>query len=80
MTLTARQKYDHREIDWRELKLIRVGHALWTLYKRDRAKKGYPDIEIEQSCEIVWALKRDLRAQLKQERSERWANRLVTRQ
>jgi hypothetical protein len=36
MKLTARQKYDYRDLERGEAQLIRVGHALW----RDRSKLG----------------------------------------
>ena len=36
MKLTARQKYDYRDLNRGEAQLIRVGHALW----RDRLKLG----------------------------------------
>ena len=36
MKLSARQKYDYRDLDRGEAQLIRVGHALW----RDRRKLG----------------------------------------
>ncbi len=36
MKLTARQKYDHRDLDRAEAQLIRIRHALW----RDRRKLG----------------------------------------
>jgi hypothetical protein len=37
--LGKRQKYDYRDIDRAELKLVRVGHALWEQWKRDRGAK-----------------------------------------
>jgi hypothetical protein len=70
--LTKRQKYDYRDIDWRELKLIRVGHAIWALYKRERLKKGSTGVEesvLLEACETVWELKKQLRVQLKVERA-----------
>lgn len=76
MPLTKRQKYDYRDIDWRELKLIRVGHAIWSLYKRERAKKGSTGIREQallEACEIVWGLKKQLRAELKAERAASFA-------
>jgi hypothetical protein len=74
--LTARQKYDYRDVDWRELKLIRVGHAIWTLYKRERAKKGSTGVEqsvLLAACETVWELKKQLRLELKAERAAAFA-------
>jgi hypothetical protein len=67
--LTRRQKYDHRNADRYELKLIRVGHAVWAMYKRDRATLGIPLSEIQAlyaACERVWRLKREYRAELRE--------------
>jgi hypothetical protein len=51
--LTHKQKYDYHDIDPWELKLIRVGHALWTLLRAERRSLGQP------LCEEL-ALKRGL--------------------
>lgn len=70
--LTKRQKYDYRDTDWRELKLIRVGHAIWALYKRERRSPGSTGVEesvLLKACETVWALKKELRLELKAERA-----------
>ena len=70
--LNRRKRYDYRDIDRRELKLIRVGHAIWALYKQERAKKGSTGIEeraLLEACEAVWELKRQLRLELKAERA-----------
>jgi hypothetical protein len=40
--LTPRQLYDYHDIDPWELKLIRVGHALWGLLRAERRALGYP--------------------------------------
>ena len=67
--LSRRQKYDYRDADRYELKLIRVGHALWGMYKRDRATLGIPLSErqaLYAACETVWRLKREYRAELRE--------------
>lgn len=74
--LSRRQKYDYRDTDRREMKLIRVGHAIWALYKQERAKKGCTGIQesvLLEACETVWQLKRQLRAELKVERAQSFA-------
>jgi hypothetical protein len=63
--------YDRFDIDRRELKLIRVGHALWAMYRK--ARKSQPPSEIEPilaALEQVWELKRQLRSELKAEREK----------
>ena len=50
-----------------EIRLVRVGHALWAMMKRDRAKNGgrLPQSEpIYEALETVWRLKREYRAEL----------------
>jgi hypothetical protein len=67
MKLTARQKYDYRDLERGEAQLIRVGHALW----RDRRKSGDTVSEregINAALETVWQLKREYRAELKSKR------------
>ncbi len=36
----AAGRNDRHDIDRRELKLLRVGHYLWTMYKKERGKSG----------------------------------------
>jgi hypothetical protein len=75
MPLSRRQKYDYRDIDRRELKLIRIGHYLWGLYKREVAGKCRSVDErdhIYEALETVWQLKRQLRIELKAERAARF--------
>ena len=75
-SLTKRQRYDYRDTDKRELKLIRVGHAIWALYKRERAKKGSTGVQEQAllaACETVWGLKNQLRAELRLERKAKFA-------
>ncbi len=58
---------DHRDADVYELKLIRVGHALWAMMKRDRAqnRRYLPESDpIWKALENVWDLKRQYRAEL----------------
>lgn len=74
--LTKRQKYDYRDIDRRELKLIRVGQAIFALYKRERRFPGSTGVQqkaLLEACETIWALKKQLRAELRVERVARFA-------
>jgi hypothetical protein len=76
MGLTARQRYDYRDIDTWELKLVRVGHAIWVLLKQERAKKGSTGCEehaLLEACGTIWRLKRDYRTELKLKRAEQFA-------
>ena len=70
MRLTARQKYDYRDLDRGEAQLIRVGHALW----RDRLKLGDTVAEregINAALESVWNAKREYRTELVKKRALR---------
>ena len=72
MKLTARQKYDYRDLDRGEAQLIRVGHALW----RDRLKLGDTVAEregINAALESVWKAKREYRAELAKRRALRFS-------
>jgi hypothetical protein len=72
MKLTARQKYDYRDLDRGEAQLIRVGHALW----RDRRKLGDTVAEregIDAALESVWKAKREYRAELARKRASRFS-------
>jgi len=58
MKLSARQKYDYRDLERGEAQLISIGHALW----RDRRKLGDTVIErggINATLETVWQAKRE---------------------
>jgi hypothetical protein len=73
MPLTRKQRHDTYDIDRRELKLIRVGHYLWSLYKKERGKSD-PLREsgpISDALQTVWGLKKTLRQELKIERAAR---------
>ena len=75
--LSKRKRYDYHDIDRWELKLIRVGQAVWLQYKRERAKQGTPSIEIQAlygACQAVWELKKQYRAELAVKRAEKWAS------
>lgn len=68
MKLTNRQKYDYRDIDRGELKLIRIGHALWAMLRREKRLKSYSLREsgaIEEAIETMVRLKKEYRAELK---------------
>lgn len=68
-SLTKRQLYDYHDIDPWELKLIRVGHALWRLYKNAQNRGDLGEIgPLYEALETVWQLKREYRAELAQRR------------
>ena len=72
MKLLARLKYDYRDLDRGEAKLIRIGHALW----RDRRKLGdtVADREgISAALESVWQAKREYRTGLAKKREVRFS-------
>lgn len=72
--LTRRQKYDYHDIDPWELKLIRIGHALWALLRRERRQNGVHVSEeraLYAAIETIVRLKREKRAELKAERAAR---------
>jgi hypothetical protein len=60
------RRNDRHDTDPRELRLIRIGHFLWSLYRKDRQEAG-----ITQALQDVWNRKRQLRAQLAIERAEK---------
>ena len=73
MPLSAKKRYDYRDIDPWELKLIRVGHAIWRLYRRENARNASYLLErkaLLEACETVWRLKREYREKLKKRRAE----------
>lgn len=57
---------DTRDIDPYELKLVRVGHYLWTLYKQECGKsRSLPESgPLWESLQTVWRIKREYRAEL----------------
>ena len=72
MKLTARQKYDYRDLNRGEAQLIRIGHALW----RDRLKLGDTVAEregINAALESVWQAKREYRSDLARWRALRFS-------
>jgi hypothetical protein len=61
------RRNDRASVDRGELKLIRVGHALWAVLKRDRARNGgylSQGDPIWEALAIVWKLKNEYRAEL----------------
>jgi hypothetical protein len=61
------RRHDRVTVDRGELKLIRVGHALWAVLKRDRARKGgylSQSDPIWEALATVWKLKKEYRAEL----------------
>jgi hypothetical protein len=73
------KRNDRHDIDRRELKLIKVGHYLWSLYKKECGKSGYvrESGPIWEALQTVWELKVELRQDLKVERA---AQSLITRE
>jgi hypothetical protein len=72
MKLTAKQKYDYRDLDRGEAQLIRVGHALW----RDRRKLGDTVAEgegINAALESVGKAKWEYRVELAKRRVLRFS-------
>jgi hypothetical protein len=67
----AIRKNDRRDVDWRELKLIRAGHYVWAQFKRERAANAPTVLQdaLLGACELIWAAKRELRASLAKERT-----------
>jgi hypothetical protein len=71
LPLTRKQRHDTFDIDRRELKLIRVGHYLWALGKKE-CGKSQPLREsgpIWDALQTVWNIKVELRKELKVERA-----------
>ena len=66
---------DRHDIDRRELKLIRVGHALWAIYKKERRKSGNVSEEraLEAALHQVWDLKKEVRRDIAAERRAKFA-------
>ncbi len=78
MKLTARQKYDYRDLDRGEAQLLRIAHALW----RDRRKLGDTVAEregINAALESVWKAKREYRIELAKSRALRFSQYRVTK-
>ena len=72
----AIKRNDRRNVDTWELKLIRVGHAIWALYKRERRFPGTTGIQetvLLRACESIWKLKKEYRAELKAKRQASFA-------
>jgi hypothetical protein len=65
--MKALRRNDRHDADRAELKLVRVGHALWAIMKRDRARNGgyLPQSDpIWEALETVWKLKKEYRTEL----------------
>ena len=61
------RRNDRVSVDRGELRLIRVGHDIWTVLKRDRARNGgyLPQSDpIWEALATVWKLKKEYRAEL----------------
>jgi hypothetical protein len=65
--MSGLKRNDRHDVDRVELKLVRIGHALWAIMKRDRARNGgyLPQSDpIGEALATVWKLKREYRAEL----------------
>jgi hypothetical protein len=74
MEMNTLRRNDRHDLDPYELKLIRVGHALWAEWKRDRGAKWGSVGEggaLYAALETIWRLKREYRAELAEERRQR---------
>ena len=72
--LTHRQRYNYHDVDPVELKLIRTGHALWAILRRERRLKALTVSEeqaLYEGIAIIVELKKQKRAELKVLRVER---------
>lgn len=72
--LNHRQKYDYTDIDPWELKLIRVGQAVWTILRREKRLKRLTVSEeraLYAAIDILVELKKQKRAELKTLRADR---------
>jgi hypothetical protein len=61
------RRNDRVSVDRGELKLIRVGHALWAVLKRDRARNGgylSQSDPIWEALATVWKMKKEYRDEL----------------
>jgi hypothetical protein len=70
------RRNDLVNVDRGELKLVRVGHALWAILKRDRARNGGDPMQsdpIWAALATVWRLKREYRAELAAKRHTKTA-------
>jgi hypothetical protein len=56
------KRNDRHDVDATELRLIRVGHHVWRLYRRE----SYPDENgpLWEALQAIWAAKRERRRQL----------------
>ena len=76
MKLTKRQKYDYRDIDRIELLLIKIGHHVWRLYKRESLALGGSVSTAQaylEACKDIWKAKREYREELKLKRAAGFA-------
>jgi len=74
MKLTKKQLYDYHDIDRGELKLVRIGHALWAMLRK--ARKSYLPKEeriLMEAIETIMRLKKEKRAELKVQNAARSA-------
>jgi hypothetical protein len=65
-------RYDHCDPDRRVLKLVRVGHHLWSL-RRKLPPTGHERMAIDAALETVWQAKRELKAEIAVQKKESFA-------
>lgn len=65
MPLSRAQRHDTRDTEWPELKLIRVGQYLFSLWKKSTRKSDplSEQMALEEALETVYRIKREYRAE-----------------
>ena len=67
MPLTRRQRLDYYDTDPTELRLIRIGHAIWAILRRERRLKQLSiseETSLGEAIEVIVRLKREYWAEL----------------
>jgi len=62
-----RRRNDRRDVDAWELKLLRAGHHVWSLYRREKRELGGYLNEsgpLWEALQTIWKAKQDYRAEL----------------
>lgn len=68
MKLTKRQLHDYKDIDWPELMLIRAGHYIWAMHKRERRanpRQDEQELPSWHALQTIWEAKKAYRAERK---------------
>ncbi len=74
MALTRRQRYQYYDTEPAEMKLIRTGHAIWAILRRERRLKALTvseEMALYEAIEIIVRLKKIYRADLAIRRAEK---------